>query len=171
MYDTAMNDPRKQQVSSTPTDSTAESASDGQNSNSPELAAEQSFYKDETLPREERARLWLKNIVDALIRKELPLQSETSYFILVNMLDFFVTYLLLAFGAMEANPIADYFLKHWGHIGMLFFKLASVAFICLLAQLIATRSVRHARFVLIVGTLIVGGVVIYSLFLLSGLIS
>lgn len=138
-------------------------------------SAEESFYmtpNDEkpNQPLDERVRLSAKGVVDSLIRKELPLQNETSYFILANMLDFFMTYMLLAKGAMETNPVADFFYKNWGHVGMLAFKLVSVAFICILAQIIAKKSIGHARFVLVVGTLIVGAVVIYSGKLLYGLL-
>lgn len=160
-----MSDPKDNSNS----ESEAGTAADAGQVVKPEMAAEASFYKpsDESVSSEESLRLWVKKLVDALIRRELPLQNETSYFILVNMLDFFVTYSLLSFGAIEANPLADYFLKNWGHAGMLWFKLASVAFICILSQLIALISFRHARFVLIAGTVIVSIVVVYSLFLLA----
>ncbi|MFK7735851.1 MAG: DUF5658 family protein [Pirellulaceae bacterium] len=119
---------------------------------------------------EERSRLRAKGIVDAIFKQQLPLQSETSFFILVNMLDFFMTYLLLNFGAIESNPLADFFFKNFGFRGMLYFKLASVAFICILTQIIAKRNLSRARFVLLLGTAIVGFVVIYSAWLLRGLL-
>ncbi|MEM7477822.1 MAG: DUF5658 family protein [Planctomycetota bacterium] len=150
-----------------------------EDSRSESLAAEDQFYKpkskrsvDESqttrknLPPSERVRLFCKSIVDSAFRRELPLQSETSYFILANVLDFYMTYLLLSNGAIESNPVADFFYKNWGFQGMLYFKLLSVAFICVLAQAIARRSLNHARFVLLIGTAIVGFVVVYSGWLL-----
>lgn len=98
----------------------------------------------------------------------LPLQNETTYFILVNVLDIFMTYLLLNLGAVEANPIAAFFIDRWGFAGMIIFKLAIVAAVCVVSQVVATRNMRYARGLLWAGIIIVGGVVIYSLRLLTG---
>lgn len=104
---------------------------------------------------------------------KLPLETETTRFILVNLLDYFMTYLLLmgAGGAgvrfVESNPVARYFIESWGPVkGMLGFKLGLVTFVCLVAQVIATRRPRAATLVLNFGTLAVSCVVIYSLALL-----
>lgn len=98
----------------------------------------------------------------------LPLQNETTYFILVNVLDIFMTYLLLNLGAVEANPIAAYFIGRWGFAGMIVFKLAIVAAVCVISQVVATRNMRYARGLLWIGIAVVGCVVIYSLRLLTG---
>ncbi len=89
-------------------------------------------------------------------------------FILVNVIDFFMTYWLLMTGSFrESNPIADYFLRHWGPVkGMLYFKLALVTFVCLITQLIALKDVEKARWVLRLGIVVVTLVVLYSLRLL-----
>ena len=57
-----------------------------------------------------------QRLVNAWMRP-LPLQDETATFILVNVLDIFVTYLLLSIGGTEANPIARFFLYRWGFDG------------------------------------------------------
>ena len=62
-------------------------------------------------------------IVTILFRHQLPLQSETSYFILANVLDIVFTNMLLRMHHMEANPIANYILIYWGFHGMIAFKL------------------------------------------------
>jgi hypothetical protein len=112
----------------------------------------------------DRPRHWSK-----LLTGHLPLETETSVFILVNCLDFFMTYWMLwhnQFGTgtyYESNPIAQYFLHRWGVVkGLLGFKLGIVVFVCVLSQIIALRKPETARKLLIVGTLIVMGVVIYS---------
>lgn len=103
-----------------------------------------------------------------LLSKQLPLQNETTYFILVSVLDIFLTYLLLrSGGAEEANPLAAFFLNHWGFRGMIAFKMVAVAAVSVLAQTIALKSLPHARSVLYAGIVISGLVVAYSLFLLS----
>ncbi len=121
--------------------------------------------KETTLPALESARQSMGLFFRSAYQKQLPLQSETSYFILANILDFFLTYLLLVNGGIEANPIANWIYQRWAFGGMLVFKLASVTFICLLAQYIALRSRSHARFVLLAGTVIVAMVVGYSAWL------
>jgi hypothetical protein len=101
--------------------------------------------------------------VKKILRGELPLQTETNIFILSNVLDVYMTYLLLLRGAMEANPLANYVLQRFGFHGMVWFKLVVVAAVCIIAQLIATRRIGTARFLLILGTFLVGCVVMYSI--------
>jgi hypothetical protein len=114
-------------------------------------------------PRDERSSLgpgfWL--------RDRLPLETETAVFILVNVLDIFLTYLLLAQGShFEANPIARYFLDRWGPKGVIGFKLALVALVCVIAQVVARTHLRTARRLLYGVTALVAAVVVYSLGLL-----
>ena len=100
-----------------------------------------------------------------LLLGQLPLEGQTTMFILVNVLDFFMTYLLLVSGMFrESNPVADYFLARWGPIkGMLYFKLGLVVFVCIITQLIALKDERKAAWVLNFGTILVSCVVVYSL--------
>ncbi|MCH7689304.1 MAG: hypothetical protein IH899_21955 [Planctomycetes bacterium] len=102
-----------------------------------------------------------------LFRRKLPLEQETTWFIFVNVLDIFLTYLVLRQGGFtEGNPIARYFLYSWGIKGMLYFKCAIVALVVVLAQIIAGKKVEAARRLLNLGTLIVTCVLFYSLSLL-----
>jgi hypothetical protein len=97
---------------------------------------------------------------------QLPLEQETGLFVVVSVLDIVMTYNLMAnHGFGESNPLARYFIHHWGAKGMIYFKMAMTAFVCLLSQVIARVNVDRGRFVLRIGTLIVAGVVIYSLVL------
>lgn len=102
-------------------------------------------------------------------RQKLPLETETTIFILVNVLDFAMTYWMLAHREMglgnfyESNPVAQYFLNHWGVKGLLMFKMAVVAFVCVIAQIVATKKEASARFLLVVGTIVVLAVVVFSL--------
>lgn len=110
----------------------------------------------------------LRQALDRLRRlgfRQLPLQNETTIFILVNVLDIFMTYVLIRFGGVEANPIARFFLNRWGFAGMIFFKLGMVAFVTVLAQVIAVRKLQTARRLLQFGTVIVAIVVVYGLIL------
>lgn len=105
-------------------------------------------------------------------------RDETVLFVFVNVLDYFMTYILLMYSnmegsplrlkLMESNPVAAYFINHWGVIkGMLGFKLLLVVFICVVTQAIAYRNEDTARKVLNAGSVLVSGVVIYSLWLLT----
>ena len=115
--------------------------------------------------RERRAKP--KSDLKRLLTGHLPFERETSVFILVSMLDVFMTYILLRSGHFrESNPIADFFIRHWGGKGMIYFKLSMTAFVCVLSQIIALKKPASAELVLKLGTLIVGSVVIYSLVLL-----
>ncbi len=101
---------------------------------------------------------------------ELPLQTETTTFILINVLDIFLTYLLLTLGASEVNPLANYFFQHFDFVGMIVFKLVIVAVVCLIAQVVALYKPRSAKFLLIFGNVMVGAVVLYSLNLLRKIV-
>lgn len=101
---------------------------------------------------------WLRH----LLTGELPLQNEVTTFILVSVLDIFMTYMLLRVGAVEANPFARFFLVRWGFSGMIFFKMVTVAVVTVIAQIVAQFQMSTARKLLIYATVIVGAVVIYS---------
>ncbi len=93
----------------------------------------------------------------------LPLERETAWFILISVLDILLTYRLLGIpGVGEANPIARYFIYGWGAKGMIFYKMGMVAFITVLAQVIATKNLKTARYVLFFGITVNSIVVVYS---------
>ena len=107
--------------------------------------------------------------------ERIPLGPETLAFIFANVLDIVLTYRLLLRGAerldpviriVEGNPVARFFLDHWGVSGMVYYKMGMVAFVCVVTQLIARRSVKTARRLLYLLTAIVGAVVLYSSYLL-----
>ena len=99
--------------------------------------------------------------------KRLPLEHETVRFIFVSALDVFLTYLLITQDRFhEGNPVARFFLNHWGMRGMIYFKFGMVAFVAVLAQIIARKQPETARKLLNLATVIVIFVLIYSLTLL-----
>lgn len=101
-----------------------------------------------------------------LFLRRLPLETETARYVLVSALDVFMTYLLLRRPDFtEGNPIALYFLRHWGVKGMVYFKFVMVAVVVLIAQVIARKKVETARQLLNLAALVVAGVVVYSLIL------
>ena len=106
----------------------------------------------------------------------LPLETETTRFILVSVLDIVMTYLVIRYSHEgrtnlmigEGNPIPAMFISKWGMPGMVAFKMMIVAFVAILAQIVARFSLFKARFMLNFGTVIVSCVVLYSLWLLLG---
>ena len=102
-----------------------------------------------------------------LFTGQLPLQNQTTVFILINCLDIFMTHRLLfkVEGAVETNPIADFFIDKFDFYGAIGFKLLVVAVVCVIAQIVAIKKVKTAKFLLNAGSCIVGVVVIYSLLL------
>jgi len=94
--------------------------------------------------------------------RPLPLQDATVWFVLANCLDVFMTYILIRFGAIESNPVANYFLQAYGFAAMIYFKMAVVAFICIVIQMLAWRNLPVATRLIWVATLIVSIVVVYS---------
>ena len=100
-------------------------------------------------------------------------ESETSLFLLVSLLDFFCTYLLLMSNGggvrfVESNPVAAWFLNHYGPVrGLLGFKLAVVLVVICLSQIIGYQRPRTARAILLLAIALTGGVVVYSVLLLT----
>lgn len=108
-----------------------------------------------------------RSLLHWMIGQSLPLETETCVFVLLNAADVFLTYLLLLQKThFEANPIARYFLYSWGIRGMIYYKFGLVAFVSVIAQIIARRQPSTAKWLLNGGSLVVGSVVIYSLLLL-----
>ena len=115
-----------------------------------------------------------KSLVERLLRGRVQLPQETLRFVFVSSLDLFMTYIALRFSAqqrlnvviVESNPVARYFLDHWGPSGLCYFKFAVVAFVATVAQVIAAKQrPRTAKWLLNGATLLVAFVVLYSLVL------
>ena len=101
-------------------------------------------------------------------------ETELSWFILVGALDVFMTYVILRFSAegrtqnvmIESNPIAQAILHRWGIKGMVIFKFIMVAFVATIAEVVGRFRPETGRNLSRFGTLVVGGVVVYSFLLL-----
>ena len=106
-----------------------------------------------------------------LLRHWRLIESHAVWFILANLLDCALTFALMITGGqrglryVEGNRVPAYFFNHWGWKGLFGFKLAVVAFVCLIALAIAHKRPETARGLLSVGTLLVTFVVLYSTWL------
>jgi hypothetical protein len=100
--------------------------------------------------------------------KRRPFEHETSLYILVSVLDFYMTWWMLNRGAeggfqfVESNPVARFFIEHWGLRGLFGFKITAVVAVLLATVLIAERRPAAARAILWIGILVTGFVVAYS---------
>lgn len=107
------------------------------------------------------------NLLHFIFRKHLPLEKETSLFILASAIDLLMTYTLLHRSDFrESNAVAAWFIDGWGKNGMVIFKFSLVTIVAVIAQIVARKDVRIGRWILNFGIAIVSCVVIYSLFLL-----
>lgn len=102
-------------------------------------------------------------------RRRLPLETETSWLLLLGVLDLIMTVALLRSGlAREANPLAQWFLGAGGVRGLVLFKCALLAVVAVSAQIIATRHPRVAQGILRLGIATQLVVVVYGVRLLAG---
>jgi hypothetical protein len=121
-----------------------------------------------------QGNLEIRKIWETLFRLPLPLQRESSLFLIVNVLDVLMTCLLLedltgVTGRTifyESNPVARYFVEGWGLSGIIYFKFVMVALVEVIAHLVALKNIPVGRRLLEFGTLVVSVVVIYSMLLL-----
>ena len=94
------------------------------------------------------------------------LRMESLLFVMVSLGDLVMTtFLLYSNRFRESNPIAEFFINHWGVRGMILFKVGLVFLVLIITQVVAKRKIGLARRVIQGGTLLVGGVIVYSLFL------
>lgn len=100
-------------------------------------------------------------------RRGLPLESETSWFVLLNLCDIVATFALLRRESryFESNPIARWFFEGWGFRGMVWFKLAMVVVVVAVTQIVARQNPALAQAVLVFGCTVVAGVFLYSYWL------
>ena len=104
-----------------------------------------------------------RSVMEMLLQSELHLSPEMWVFLLFSVADVVLTVKLLSHGGhVESNPVARFFLYSWGPKGLVYFKFALVAAVCVIAQIIALKRIEIARMVLSFALLAVGVVVAYS---------
>lgn len=115
-----------------------------------------SHLSDEPKPEE-------LSLLRRLFRRPLQLESETSWFLLLGVMDLVLTTVLLNTGhVQEANPMARVFLFASGVHGLIGYKCVLLAVAAVVAQIIALRRPRAAKFVLLTGIGVQLVVVAYS---------
>lgn len=115
------------------------------------------------LEEESEPQGWLQKVFRFVFRDHLPMETETSIYILVSALDLIFTIILLNRGGFrESNPIALYVLSIWGIKGMIVFKMLLVSMILIVTQIVVRQRPTTARMILYLGTFVVSLVLIHS---------
>lgn len=106
--------------------------------------------------------------------RSVHLERESLLFVVSSAMDFLMTWLLLSYQGrpdhvlfVESNPIARYFLYSWGFDGLIGFKIATVAFVVAICQIIALQRRDVARRLLHFASLAAISVVVYSAILMA----
>lgn len=113
----------------------------------------------------------------SLFERWRAIETPAMWFVLMNVLDAAMIYIMLRTPtlegepyAVESNPIAAFFFNRWGIHGMFAFKLASAVVVCAIAYIIAFRDVPASRRLLGFATALVLIVVVYSTWMAKGYI-
>ncbi|MBI5799313.1 MAG: hypothetical protein HZA92_01125 [Verrucomicrobia bacterium] len=108
-----------------------------------------------------------RSFLHFLFRHPLSLETETSWFLLLGVLDLLLTTVLLNTGAAhEANPVARFILFAGGLRGLIGYKCGLLAVAAVSAQIIMGHHPRAAKAVLHTGIGVQLLVVTYSITLL-----
>ncbi|MCX7386646.1 MAG: hypothetical protein DWI22_05960 [Planctomycetota bacterium] len=109
-----------------------------------------------------------------MARRWMLFETEVSWFVLASALDVALTFLVLHYSNsgmtqgtfVESNPLAQWFISHWGFRGMVGYKLVMTLIVVVIAEFVGRQKPVVARMLLWGGTIVVGVVVIHSVRLL-----
>ncbi len=109
-----------------------------------------------------------------MARRGLLFETEVSWFVLASALDVALTFLVLHYSNsgmthgtfVESNPVAQWFIIHWGFRGMAGYKLLMTLIVVVIAEFVGRQKPTVARMLLWGGTIMVAAVVIQSVRLL-----
>ena len=109
-----------------------------------------------------------------MTRRRMLFETEVSWFVLASALDVALTFQVLHYSNndlthgtfVESNPIAQWFISHWGFRGMAGYKLLMTLIVVVIAEFVGRQKPLVARMLLWGGTIVVAMVVIHSIRLL-----
>lgn len=108
-----------------------------------------------------------KSSPSSLLFGQFFFEAETLVYVLLSIADLVMTHFLLqqsipGLQFVESNPVARFFLDHWGPKGMVYFKFSMVAVVCIVTQVIARYRPTTARLVLLFAIVMMLYVVVFS---------
>jgi uncharacterized membrane protein len=77
-----------------------------------------------------------------------------TWFVFLSALDVMFTWIVLHFGGIEANQLANWFFRQWGLWGMIVLKFSVVVFVLILCEFMARRDRATARRIAIWGVVL-----------------
>lgn len=100
-------------------------------------------------------------------KRDLVLGQEYLAFLILNLLDLFLTGWMFRNHALEANGLAAWILAHFGARDFALFKFLMVIFIILICERIAISDIPRARFVILLGCAVYFLVICYEAYLIA----
>lgn len=100
-------------------------------------------------------------------RRPLPMSDEYGGFVLLNILDLFLTARIFRHGGEEVNPVGVWVMERAGMSGFALFKFAMVAFAVLVIEGIYRLNPRRARSFLNAANFTYLGVILWECVLLA----
>jgi hypothetical protein len=96
--------------------------------------------------------------------RSVVLESEIAWLLLLSVLDVLLTTILLHRGPqfVESNPVAAWFFHRFNIAGLVAFKFVVIAVVVVIAEVIERIQPGRGKFVLRIGIVAAGVVVIYS---------
>ena len=100
-------------------------------------------------------------------KRDVVLAQEYLAFLLLNLLDLFLTGYIFKHGGIEANGIAAFILSsRFGGSGFAVYKFALVLVLVTCCEVISLKSLRTARFIVTLGCLVYLCVVFWEAYLI-----
>ena len=99
-------------------------------------------------------------------KRDVVLAQEYLAFLLLNLLDLFLTGYIFRHEGMEANGLAAYIFEHFGGAGFAVYKFLLVLVLVVCCELISVKRPRTARFIVTLGCLVYLCVVFWEVYLI-----
>jgi Domain of unknown function (DUF5658) len=109
-------------------------------------------------------------LIHASFRESSLVGWESLGLIVLSLADLLVTYTLLRRGPAfyESNPVAQWFFARWNIAGMALFKLGTMGFVIVIAEIVERRRQAWGRGLLLASCLATAAVAAYGLRVLLG---
>jgi Domain of unknown function (DUF5658) len=117
-----------------------------------------------------RAHETWRGAIWAAAREHSVLQAGIVCLLGLSVADLLITHSLLRRSPhfYESNPVASWFLRRWNFAGLTMFKFGVIGLVIAVAELVERRRPGRGWFVLLIGSVATGAVVVHGLRLLYG---